>query len=216
MSTDRTQFVCPLTLKEMNGVQPFVYLSTCGCVISQAGLKALTGSAASGSTPPADERNGESQTALEICPQCSKKYSKDDVILLNPSKEKEDDMRVAMEARKLKAKSSKSKKRKAVSKESEDAENVSPTDSADKIKRPKLNGTTATSNAPTINPSIAATSRAVAQSLAQEEAKRKSNMSEAVRSLYESKNKDKKETFMTRGTFTRVSSLMTSSKLILC
>ena len=45
----------------------------------------------------------------------------------------------------------------------------------------------------------------MASSLAMEEAKRKANMSEAVRSLYESKNKGVKETFMTRGTFTRVS-----------
>ncbi|KAJ2989273.1 hypothetical protein NUW54_g8839 [Trametes sanguinea] len=41
-SPDRAPFVCPLNFKEMNGSQPFVYLSTCGCVFSQAGLKALS------------------------------------------------------------------------------------------------------------------------------------------------------------------------------
>ncbi|EDR04764.1 uncharacterized protein LACBIDRAFT_161370, partial [Laccaria bicolor S238N-H82] len=98
--TERPQFVCPLTLKEMNGVQPFVYLSTCGCVFSQAGLKTL-------------------------CPQCGKKYSRtEDVVLLNPSQDEEDTMREAMERNRLlePVKKSKSlKKRK----------NDSPTDDAE-------------------------------------------------------------------------------------
>jgi hypothetical protein len=35
-------FVCPLNFNEMTGVVPFVYLSTCSCVFSQAGLKAVS------------------------------------------------------------------------------------------------------------------------------------------------------------------------------
>ena len=62
--------------------------------------------------------------------------------------------------------------------------------------------------APTTNPSIAAVSRAVAQELAKDEAKRKAAMSDTVKSLYGPKNgSQKKETFMTMGTFTRVSGL---------
>ena len=61
------------------------------------------------------------------------------------------------------------------------------------------------SPAPSLNPNIAAASRAVAESLAIEEAKRKATMSQAVKSLYGTKGSEKKETFMTRGTFTRVS-----------
>lgn len=58
------------------------------------------------------------------------------------------------------------------------------------------------------NPNIAAARRAVAQSLAEEEAKRKANMSDAVKSLYEPANSSRKETFMTMGTFTRVSCVL--------
>lgn len=60
----------------------------------------------------------------------------------------------------------------------------------------------------TVNPSnasISSATRAVTASLAEEETKRKANMSDAVKSLYTSKDGPKrKETFMTMGTFTRV------------
>ena len=89
-STDRAQFVCPFNLKEMNGVQPFVFIATCGCVISQAGLKALSG--ASSSTPPATDSEGDKED-LDICPQCSTKYDrKKDVRMINPDAETEERM----------------------------------------------------------------------------------------------------------------------------
>jgi len=56
---------------------------------------------------------------------------------------------------------------------------------------------------PITNPSLAAANRAVASSLAQEEAKRKSTMTDAIKSLYGPKDGKQKETFMTMGTFTR-------------
>jgi len=57
---------------------------------------------------------------------------------------------------------------------------------------------------PTMNPSIGTVARKVTEQLAEEEKKRKANMSDAVKSLYEPKNGVKrKETFMTMGTFTR-------------
>ncbi|KIY52805.1 DUF602-domain-containing protein, partial [Fistulina hepatica ATCC 64428] len=94
------QFICPFTLKEMNGNQPFVYIATCGCVLSRAGLKTMAGSTV-------DE--------LSLCPQCQKKYSPaHDVRTLNPSTEEEEKMRAQMEAsRRLEpAAGKKSKKRK--------------------------------------------------------------------------------------------------------
>src|SRR5882757_4708300 len=81
-SLERPQFVCPLTLKEMNGAQPFVYISVCGCVFSQAGLKTVTSSA----SPKEKEKSLDDEQAekpLSLCPQCAKKYSAiDDVILI--------------------------------------------------------------------------------------------------------------------------------------
>lgn len=55
------------------------------------------------------------------------------------------------------------------------------------------------------NAGISTATRAIAASLAEEETKRKANMSDAIKSLYAPKDGSKrKETFMTMGTFTRV------------
>lgn len=186
----------------MNGSQPFVYLWTCGCVFSQSGLRAVAGT-----PPPRDDvgklekkgsQDAEAQDQLDMCPQCGKKYHKtDDVLMLNPSPEEESRMFDAMlKRRAAEPVKTKGKKRKAAA-----ADNGATVEPATKKKH--------VSPAPSINPNIASASRAVAASLAEEEAKRKANMSEAVKSLYGSNNSVKhKETFMTRGTFTRVRTLL--------
>ncbi|KAL5495834.1 RTF2 [Sanghuangporus weigelae] len=182
-SSDRAKFICPLNLREMNGGVPFVYIATCGCVFSQSGLKALGRSTGSPSSDEdrgnekADEKDTQSKQ-LELCPQCGTKYDRImDVRMINPDPETEQVMRAAMELRrreKSEKGKSKSKKRKA-----EDAGATA--ESSVETKKSKA--------VPTVNPSIAAASRAVANSLAEEEAKRKAQMSDAVRSLYESKSK---------------------------
>ncbi|KAJ7572589.1 DUF602-domain-containing protein [Mycena floridula] len=176
-STDRAMFICPLSLKEMNGGQPFVYLSTCGCVFSHAGLRTVT-RAAEGS------KTEDSEEPLDLCPHCAKKFSlKSDVVALNPSSEEEDNIRMALLQKRL-AEPTKKSKRKRDKKEAEDEE-----------PSKKRAAPTATSN-------ITAASRAVISSLAMEEAKRKANMSDAVKSLY-GNGEVRKETFMTMNTFTR-------------
>ncbi|KAF7969744.1 hypothetical protein HWV62_26106 [Athelia sp. TMB] len=185
-TSERPQFACPLTMKEMNGVVPFVYLLTCGCVFSQAGLKTV-----SGSTSPKDEEEapeGTKQPQLEVCPQCATKFDKtSDVLILNPSMQEEENMFAAMLARRAAEPAKKSKKRKAA-----------PVDETAAPAAKKVNG-----DKPHTNPSISAASRAVVSSLASEEAKRKAGMSDAVKSLYSKKGEERKETFMTMGTFTR-------------
>ncbi|KAF5360077.1 hypothetical protein D9758_007573 [Tetrapyrgos nigripes] len=209
-STGRAHFICPLNLKEMNGAQPFIYIATCGCVFSHAGFKALAGSSSSGSSSPKDNAKdkdiGEEikeeekeqakdkdsepqQEQLDLCPQCASKYSKtDDVLFINPSPEQEERMRARMERLRLLEPAKKSKKRKnAGAGAAEDSE-------------PPTKKLAAASS---MNPTISAASRAVVSSLAMEEAKRKANMSEAVKSLYGDGKPRREETFMTRGTFTR-------------
>ena len=193
-SSERPQFVCPLTLKEMNGVQPFVYISTCGCVFSQAGLKTMTSSDA----PKEKEKSlddEQDQKPLNLCPQCAKKYSAiDDVVLLNPSQEEEETLFFALERKRLlEPTKKKSKKRKNADLPSEEV-----------VEPPTKKQQVPPVATPSLNPSIAAASRAVVSGLAMEEAKRKAGMSEAVKSLYGDGTK-RKETFMTMGTFTRVS-----------
>ncbi|KAJ7771877.1 DUF602-domain-containing protein [Mycena metata] len=174
--SEHPQFVCPLTLKEMNGATPFVYLRPCGCVLSLAGLNAMR------STP----QDGEGQTEKDTCPQCAAKYSRDtDCIPLNPGAEEEERLRAALSAQRLLEPVKKSKKRKAAA----DAAAAEP---------PAKKAATAT---------IATASNSLRSTLAMEEAKRKAGMSDAVKALYSGKDTGRKETFMTMGTFTRVSRL---------
>lgn len=171
----------------MNGVQPFVYLSTCGCVFSQAGLKAV---AASGSPKEKEKDQEDGEKSLELCPQCGKKYSAaEDIIPLNPSTEEEETRRFALERKRLlEPPKKKSKKRK----NDDTADDQPPAKKlAEQLK-------------PSLNPSIAGASRAVVNELAKGDVKRKAAMSDAVKSLYGDGSK-RKETFMTMGTFTRVS-----------
>jgi hypothetical protein len=163
----------------MIGSMPFVYLSTCGCVFSQAGLKTVS----------KDESADEDGKQLNLCPSCGAKYDKqEDVLLLNSSPEEEEKMHAAMIRRRLaEPVKTKGKKRKAAAAAEEPAQK----------KKATVNST---------NNGITSATRAVQASLAEEEAKRKANMSDAVKSLYTSKDGPKrKETFMTMNTFTRVS-----------
>jgi len=181
----------------MNGGQPFVYIVTCGCVFSQSGLRTVLGSSSSHN---GDESNGPSsdkEEQLEVCPQCATKFSRSsDVFVLNPPLEEEGRMRAAMELRRSREPVKKSKKRKA---------GADIDEAATKKKKGSPEGHSP-SPAPGLNPKISAASRSLAESLAAEEAKRKAGMSDAIKSLYRGKNDaPRKETFMTMGTFTRVS-----------
>ena len=177
----------------MLGSVPFVYISTCGCVFSLAGLRTV--SKADNGSPNGeskDDSNEGSPAAPEkqyqLCPSCGTKYDRSqDVVTLNPSPEEEEIMFANMVKRRAaEPTKTKGKKRKAA---------------ADTEQPPIKRKTTVNPN----STGISSATRAVAASLAEEETKRKANMSDAVKSLYTSKDGPKrKETFMTMGTFTRV------------
>jgi len=180
----------------MLGSVPFVYISTCGCVFSHAGLRTVS-QANNGS--PKDESKSDSneggpaysEKQYQLCPSCGTKYDKSqDVLTLNPSPEEEETMRTNMlKRRAAEPTKAKGKKRKATA----DAEQPSAR------KKATVNSS---------NAGISSATRAVTASLAEEETKRKANMSDAVKSLYVSKDGPKrKETFMTMNTFTRVCSI---------
>lgn len=196
-NSDKPQaaYVCPLTLKEMNGALPFVYLSTCGCVFSAAGLRAIATPAEN--TPPSGSNSPPASKSTYSCPQCSKPYDRlTDVRTLNPMPEEEAGMREVMEVRRAAKKAaSKGKKRKAAEMDSGDRE-------AGEIEHKKAKVVAEEEAAPKTNATMATLTRKVALSLAEEEQKRKGKMTEAVASLYAPKNNssNKKETFMTRGT----------------
>ncbi|EGN94172.1 hypothetical protein SERLA73DRAFT_188763 [Serpula lacrymans var. lacrymans S7.3] len=208
-SSPAPQYVCPLTFKEMTGGQPFVYVLPCGCVFSQAGLKTVSGASPNNGKAEKEKvvveegkiSKGNGDEELELCPQCGTKFSKSsDVLTINPSSDEEERMWLAMELRRASEPPKiKSKKRKA-------ADSAPATEGSSAGTKKKKGSPDVPSPLPALNsaaPSITTVSRSLASSLAAEEAKRKAGMSEAVKSLYQSKKDARKETFMTMGTFTR-------------
>jgi len=217
------KFICPLTLREMSGQVPFVYITTCGDVFSAVGLRTLSTSTGLSSTPspPRSEEVAESSTTPppDICPQCGASFDKKkDVRTINPFTEEALKMREAMMTNRAAAKAAKSsRKRKAAEAEYEvnPAVAISGGEVAKRSKKTDTNESNA-SPAPSANASFASVTKKVAQELADEEKRRKSTMSSAVASLYQSKKDPKmsKDTFLTMNTFTRVSLMYFPTHLV--
>lgn len=211
-------FVCPLSLKEMNGSIPFVALSTCGCVFSLAALKAVVASspAALPSPPNTSDEEKEKGKALATdirevpCPQCSKPFApsspaKDHPYLstlmpINPPQSEQHETLIALNAYRASKPSKKMKKRKA------EGEGEEGKKSAKKLEKEKENQA-AVASTPTIAGSRGgALAKSVRDELKREEEKRKAGgMSAAVASLYAPKGGKEDTGFMTGRTFGRVS-----------
>ncbi|KZV79868.1 DUF602-domain-containing protein [Exidia glandulosa HHB12029] len=176
----RAHFVCPLSQKEMSGGVPFVYLATCGHVFSAGGLKALA--------PPPGE--------AALCPQCQTKYTpgsaSGDVRMINPSAEEEAILRDNLPAPTTK------KKRKKVELEGQTDGGVEGEPESKKAK------TKAKPHGAVVNANVAIGARK-ALAVAEAEANAaKATLSPALKSLYTSRDGPQpKETFLTKGTFTR-------------
>jgi hypothetical protein len=80
------QFVCPVTMKEMNGNIRFAFISSCGCVFSEKALTELPDS--------------------EPCTLCNKPYSKDCIVPINGTVEQVEALKKKLEERKNKIKES--------------------------------------------------------------------------------------------------------------
>ena len=99
-------FICPLTLKEMNGKQPFLYIRQSGYVVSEAGLKNIG--------------------SVNKCPETGLEFNKDtDLITLNPNPDLEFSMKEKLYEKRLKDDQvKKSKKRKNINGSSTDSNKV--------------------------------------------------------------------------------------------
>ncbi|EIM22957.1 DUF602-domain-containing protein [Wallemia mellicola CBS 633.66] len=94
---NNSPFICPITMKEMNGKQRFVYIPKTGVVASESGLKSMNNGSKVGS-----------------CPETGQEYNFDELITLNPSSEEETVMKEQLYAKRLKqSDNKKTKKRKA-------------------------------------------------------------------------------------------------------
>ncbi|PWZ03494.1 DUF602-domain-containing protein, partial [Testicularia cyperi] len=109
-------YICPLTSRQMNGIHRFVYIATCGCVVSQQGLRAVVTIESTSSSSSSNKDSSALDPDKVPCPSCGKPFSTIDivkrksaakangekhgnVITLNPSAEEEAEMRNTMESR---------------------------------------------------------------------------------------------------------------------
>ncbi|KAF9202547.1 hypothetical protein BGZ49_007314 [Haplosporangium sp. Z 27] len=86
------RYICPVTMKEMNGKHRFVYLDTCGCVMSEQALK---------------------EVPSKTCIKCTKPFEQFNVIVLNPKAEELDDMKMALLEKQERIQAEKKEKKKA-------------------------------------------------------------------------------------------------------
>ncbi|CAO3633842.1 unnamed protein product [Cunninghamella echinulata] len=99
----KSQFICPVSMKEMNGKHRFVYLDSCGCVFAEQTLK---------------------EVSSKECLSCAKPFDNTNIITINPINQTEiDAMTKAMEEKKSKQKEKKSKKKRQLEEKDQDNSN---------------------------------------------------------------------------------------------
>lgn len=198
-----SRFICPITMKEMNGKLKFVYLETCGCVFSEQGLKEVPSS---------------------TCIQCNKSFKQENIITINPSPVEQEQLRVALVEKKTIEKEKKEKKKnKALLRQESAEDNViaESSSSASRNKRKREDngeqsiskkpaielevGVTASSSSPSTHSGIGGNSvTAVVNQKVQEHlvnASSKNKQSKAIQSIYsQKKDKNVTESYLVRGT----------------
>ncbi|UZJ55834.1 hypothetical protein CBS101457_005154 [Exobasidium rhododendri] len=203
-------FACPLTQREMNGKHRFVYLATCGCVMSESGLRAVVAEHAR------DDEN------MSSCPNCGSAFSTHtigkrgiqaggDVVIINGTDAEIEAMREEMEKRReveiarkkeLKSQSkdltveeSNERRLKKEEKRKRKVEVVKMLEKEEKrVRRGETNG----------GHLMPTTVAGIVAAEAKMQTKPGKEMSAAMRSIYGlDKPKQTGETWMTRGTFNR-------------
>eukprot|EP01147_Barroeca_monosierra_P000420 gene420-7861_t len=87
-----TQFECPITGLPMSGQHRFVFPVTCGCVVSERALK---------------------EVPTSQCLVCSKPFSQEDIVVINPDDDEINEMYLNMKSRMEMAKSDKKSRKSA-------------------------------------------------------------------------------------------------------
>jgi len=199
-----SRFICPITMKEMNGKLKFVYLDTCGCVFSEQGLKEVPSS---------------------TCIQCGKSFKQENVITLNPSPAEQEKLKIALEEKKAKAKGKKEKRKSRAIINQDETIAESSTQPSNKRKREDIseeNSKQLSSKKPSIKSEIGVTANnsssvnsgiggnsvtAVVNQKVQEHlvsTSSKTKQSKAIQSIYSKKKDDNiTESYLVRGTFNR-------------
>jgi len=175
-----SKFICPISMKEMNGKLKFVYLDTCGCVFSEQTLK---------------------EVPSEACIQCGKAFKQDNVVTINPDPAEQERLKANLAEKRAKAKDKKEKK-----KNKSEQEKAALNDSSEKIatsstssnKRKNDDGHDSSSQSSkklAIDSQINGSNSSVPS---------KAKQSKAIQSIYSKKGDCKvTDSYLVRGTFNR-------------
>ncbi|RKO87380.1 Rtf2 RING-finger-domain-containing protein, partial [Blyttiomyces helicus] len=199
-------FVCPITQREMNGKARFSFISSCGCVVSDAALR---------------------EVPSKSCIVCTAPFEQDDVVPVNPREEELDGLLARMERIKEKRvaeaeakKAAKAAKKEAKAKSKVALNTIAAADAgdsdSDETKRKKRKRVAKDSDAAAAIAKRAATEARVNINMPLPNLADRSQLpasmrvqSEAIKSLYAKKDKDgkvigeKAGNYLTMGTFNR-------------
>lgn len=173
-SRSPSTFVCPITLREMNGSVKFVYRRPCGCVLSEAALKEVRRLA----------HDADSQ--LQPCPvDGAVSDTPEEWVTINPTGDELQEMKEAWELHKLKEKEA---KKAAKDRKRKDPASSAKYDVAPNHKKAKPTPAAAPAPAPAVK--AGASVPLLSASLAAKIAEQKKAHSPAIASLYAKKGGD--------------------------
>lgn len=217
----RAPFVCPLSLREMSGAVPFIALRPCGCVFSDASIRAVVPNLTRGigaRAIPKEEKDkeeapDEAKPATTVsktvaCPNCGTSLDPtlpQSILPINPTRAVQEVMLENLLTTRAAAKSSKKRKAGAVELVKGITEGSEPAAKIAKSKDEPKPTSRPASHSASPAPSAKATStpptsannnlhRSVHQKLAEQERKRKetqAGMSDAVKSMFAPKDIEK-------------------------
>ncbi|GAA5956950.1 hypothetical protein JCM3765_006649 [Sporobolomyces pararoseus] len=198
-------FVCPISLREMNGSVKFVYRKPCGCAMSEVALKEMRRGQEKKGESAKKEDQGE-LTDDRVCPVDGERNEvPEEWVTLNPKEEELETMTAVWEAKKVREKEEKKAAKAAKRKGAE----TNGDDSGGKVKKQKTDKTSTSLKAAAPAVKAGASVSHLQATLAAKLAEQKKQQSPAIASLYrdksldETKDKDGRSTWMTRGAYAR-------------
>lgn len=216
-SHEAAPFVCPISLREMNGSIKFVYRTPCGCVMSDVALKEMRrGQDKKGDAAKAEEARGGELSDERVCPVDGERSDVAEAwVTLNPKEDELEDMKRAWEVRKAREKEE--KKAAKAAKRKGDGDDGASAPRVKKVKGDKgdkgASGAASAAHAAKVASAPAVKAGAsvphLQATLAAKLAEQKKQQSPAIASLYkvngtdETKDKDGRSTWMTRGAYAR-------------
>ncbi|GAA5908757.1 hypothetical protein JCM6882_008198 [Rhodosporidiobolus microsporus] len=209
------QFVCPISLREMNGSVRFVYRKPCGCVMAEAALKEMRrGVSANGAAAAKEAEQGGELSDEHVCPVDGERSEQpEEWVTLNPKEDELELVKERWEARKLREKEEKKKAKAAKRKNGGGSAAEAGEDGGDAkpLKKKQKTDAAAAKAAAAAAPGVKAGSTVpqLQATLAAKLAEEKKKHSPAIASLYakkgedEMRDKDGRSNWMTVGAYSR-------------